>query len=74
MGEVLPVVLAIAADRSWRVRWSLAVKIAEVSTVMGSQVANNSLCACFESLLRDPEAEVCTVLFHQKLFPTLRLC
>ena len=58
MGEVLPVILAIAADRSWRVRWSLAVKIADVSGVMGNQVANNSLCECFENLLRDSEAEV----------------
>ena len=51
-------VLAIGADRSWRVRWSLAVKIAEVAAVMGAQVANSSLCECLENLLRDPEAEV----------------
>ncbi len=58
MSEVLPVVLAIAADRSWRVRWSLAVKLYQVAQGMGSQAANNSLAECFEDMLRDHEAEV----------------
>ena len=58
MSEILPVILAIAADRSWRVRWSLAVKLHQVAQGMGSQVANNSLCECFEEMLRDQEAEV----------------
>ena len=58
MSEVLPVVLAIAADRSWRVRWSLAVKLFQVAQGMGSQAANNSLAECFEDMLRDQEAEV----------------
>lgn len=56
--EVLPVVVAIGSDRAWRVRWSLACNIFAISQALGGQMTNNSVCGCFDNLLRDPEAEV----------------
>ena len=58
MSQVLPVILNVANDRSWRVRWALACKIHEVCGAMGQQIANNSLSSAFETLLNDTEAEV----------------
>lgn len=56
--DILPVVLAIGGDRSWRVRWSLACRLHELCEPLGVQVTNNSLSVVFESLLNDSEAEV----------------
>ena len=56
--HILPVVIAIGGDRSWRVRWSLACRLHELCDPLGSLVANNYLSAVFESLLNDSEAEV----------------
>lgn len=55
---ILPVVIAIGGDRSWRVRWSLACRLNELCEPLGSTLTNNCLSAVFESLLNDSEAEV----------------
>lgn len=56
--QILPVVIAIGGDRSWRVRWSLACRLHELCKPLGSQVSNSHLSSVFESLLNDSEAEV----------------
>ena len=58
MSQVLPVVLNIANDRSWRVRWALASRMHELCGSLGQQISNNSLSAVYEALLNDTEAEV----------------
>jgi len=56
--HILPLVLLIASDRSWRVRWSLANQLHEICQVFGEQVTNNSLSEAAISILGDVEAEV----------------
>lgn len=58
MSQILPVVIHLGADRSWRVRWCFAGKLADICRVMGLEVSNNSLCNLMELLLKDAEAEV----------------
>jgi serine/threonine-protein phosphatase 2A regulatory subunit A len=58
ISHILPVVVAIGGDRSWRVRWSLACRLHELCEPLGSQVSNNHLSVVFEGLLNDSEAEV----------------
>ncbi|CAM9114553.1 unnamed protein product, partial [Ectocarpus fasciculatus] len=58
MSQVLPVLLNLANDRSWRVRWALASRVHEVCGALGQQISNNSLSAAYEALLNDTEAEV----------------
>jgi serine/threonine-protein phosphatase 2A regulatory subunit A len=58
MSQVLPVLLNLANDRSWRVRWALASRIPEVCGALGPQLSNNSLSSAYEALLNDTEAEV----------------
>lgn len=86
--QVLPVVIAIGSDRAWRVRWSLACNIYEISRALGDQMTNNTIFECFDNLLRDSEAEVrsaaaknvslmCSLLHKDtvlnKVIPSLRL-
>lgn len=58
ISSILPVVLGIAGDRSWRVRWSLANTLHEICSGLGDHAANNSLSTAYESLLGDAEPEV----------------
>lgn len=58
--HALPLTLAAAADRAWRVRWSVASKFEHVCQAFGPSVTASSLCPSFERLLQDPEAEVRT--------------
>lgn len=58
ISKVLPVVLRIASDSSWRVRWSLARLLPPVCSSLGASVTNDSLVPSFEALLSDSEAEV----------------
>lgn len=60
--RILPIVLSAAADRSWRVRWSLANLLHEICGAFGTQVTNSSLVSVFENLLMDAEAEVCFII------------
>jgi len=55
---VLPAVLSIAADKSWRVRWSLATQFPDICVAFGEQTTNDHLSVAFEALLNDAEAEV----------------
>jgi hypothetical protein len=57
---VVGIVLALAADRSWRVRWSVANRFAEVAESAGRALTASQLLAPFERLLSDGEAEVRT--------------
>ena len=58
IGQILPVVLSIAADKSWRVRWSLALQLPDICVAMGERATNDHLAVAFEALLNDAEAEV----------------
>lgn len=66
--DVLPVVLATAADRSWRVRWSAATAFARICRALVDALSSSSpsrlpplrdaLSAAFVELLNDVEPEV----------------
>lgn len=63
--QLLPTILAIAGDRSWRVRWCMAHQLHDLldgitSSFSGGDVGAviKSLSATFGSLLNDTEAEV----------------
>ena len=57
--EIMPAILAIAKDKSWRVRWSLAHKTHEAMCALkGNEEMRSALSAVFNSLLGDSEAEV----------------
>ncbi len=59
VNHVLPVILQIANDRSWRVRWSLANNLHEVLLNMqDGGTAAASLAGVFDGLLNDTEPEV----------------
>ena len=69
VSHIFPVVRKIAADKSWRVRWSLASKMDEVAGCFSSTTPDhylnekeiiNSVRELFENLLVDTEAEVRT--------------
>jgi len=60
ISQVLPVVFNSTADRSWRVRWSVANKYCDLCEAFGPEVTNNSMAGGFEKLLQDLEAEVRT--------------
>ncbi|EGB11876.1 hypothetical protein AURANDRAFT_20037 [Aureococcus anophagefferens] len=64
-GTVLPVLLATATDRSWRVRWSAAAAFAELAAAVDDDVGGDdgahcaeALRATFVGLLNDVEPEV----------------
>ncbi len=54
---VLPVVLRLATDNSYRVRWSVASRMADLGQVFGAEVTSASLLPCLQKLLQDPEPE-----------------
>eukprot|EP01038_Epipyxis_sp_PR26KG_P008912 gene8912-12020_t len=66
--QIVPTVLLLSSDRSWRVRWSLANKLHELlATLLPASAADeptiyssivNSTSGVFESLLNDTEPEV----------------
>lgn len=60
LNHVLPVVLQIAGDQSWRVRWSLANQLFEVLRCLDgdAQSGATSLASVFDALLNDTEPEV----------------
>ena len=58
IGQILPAVLNIAADKSWRVRWALASAFHHICAAFGERITNDHLSAAFEALLNDAEAEV----------------
>lgn len=58
VNEILPVVLSLSCDRSWRVRWSFSNGLHEICNAMGEDITNSSLVSVFQSLLGDVEPEV----------------
>ncbi|KAJ1418998.1 protein phosphatase 2, partial [Ochromonadaceae sp. CCMP2298] len=59
--DILPAVLEVARDKSWRVRWSVAHRLHEImriGSLSGDQTFCDSLCDVFTSLLSDAEPEV----------------
>ena len=54
---VLPVVLNLASDNSYRVRWSVASHMAELGAVFGGEVTATKLMPVMQKLLQDPEPE-----------------
>jgi len=58
LARLLPLVSAIAADKSWRVRWSAAIYLHEICASLGPQITNDSLLPICENLVNDSEAEV----------------
>lgn len=58
MKQVIPVVLSIANDKSWRVRWCLANRLHEIMIAVDESSSNGSFGTVFESLLNDSEPEV----------------
>ena len=58
--NVLPLVLQLADDKSWRVRWSVANKIIALCEAFGAAISRNQLLDSFTALLQDTESEVRT--------------
>lgn len=50
--------LALAGDRSWRIRWSFANRVSELADALGVTITRERLLPAFDELLADPEAEV----------------
>jgi serine/threonine-protein phosphatase 2A regulatory subunit A len=62
IARIVPLIVTIAADKGWRVRWSLASQLHEMFAVLGDGVLNRTigqLAVVVENLLSDNEAEVC---------------
>ena len=55
---VLPIILELAADTSWRVRWSVGKGFGDMCEAMGESTVTSGFLDSFEKLLRDSEAEV----------------
>lgn len=58
ISRILPVVMSIASDRSWRVRWSIGNCLHDVCSAFGPPITNDSLVAICETLISDNEVEV----------------
>ena len=58
--SILPVILSLSEDKSWRVRWSVSNSFCEVCDSLGEDITRNELVRYFVKLLRDSEPEVRT--------------
>ncbi|PRP84552.1 phosphoprotein phosphatase A [Planoprotostelium fungivorum] len=58
--HVLPVALACAGDKSWRVRYMVADRFCELAKALGPEITKNNLLPAFSKLLKDNEPEVRT--------------
>jgi hypothetical protein len=59
MSKVLPVVLLLAKDRAWRVRYTFVRRLHEVITRMSdAQGSQGPLASAYDCLLTDQETEV----------------
>jgi hypothetical protein len=63
--RVLDVAAALAADRAWRVRWSVCNRLGELAAALGVENATRRLLPAYEMLLNDPEAEVRTAAAYR---------
>ena len=55
---VIPLIIQMTGDKSWRVKLMLAKCFADLAEAVGNDIAENSLISIFSTLLRDPENEV----------------
>lgn len=55
--EIIPAIVEIAKDKSWRVRWSLAHKLHDIMH-SNMDIASSPLSTVCNNLLNDSEAEV----------------
>ena len=55
--HMIPIIITLTSDKSWRVKHSLAKNFSNISKAVGREVTD-SLVPIFSSLLRDPEGEV----------------
>jgi serine/threonine-protein phosphatase 2A regulatory subunit A len=70
IARMVPMIVNIAADKSWRVRWSLASQLHEMFATLGEPAINRSigqLAVVVENLLSDNEAEVFHIIPLQVL-------
>ena len=51
MAQVMPVTQNCTNDRSWRVRWSVAIKYCDLCDAFGAQVTNTQMVEGFETRL-----------------------
>lgn len=62
---VVNAVLALAGDRAWRVRWSLANRFSELANAFGRAITTERLLPVFQVLLTDGESEVRTAASYR---------
>ena len=55
---VIPIIIQMTGDKSWRVKLHLAKNFAKLAGAVGKDISDNSLISIFSTLLRDPENEV----------------
>lgn len=55
---VIPLIIQMTGDKSWRVRHHLAKSFANLAEAVGKDISDNSLISIFSTLLRDQENEV----------------
>jgi serine/threonine-protein phosphatase 2A regulatory subunit A len=58
---LLPFLSLISSDRSWRVRWSFADRVSDLSDALGAEATHGELTTAYVTALKDSEAEVRTV-------------
>ena len=56
--HIIPIVITLTGDKSWRVRYHLAENFAELARALGKDIAVTSLISIFSTLLKDLENEV----------------
>mmetsp|Transcript_30581 Transcript_30581/g.97616 ORF Transcript_30581/g.97616 Transcript_30581/m.97616 type:complete len:615 (-) Transcript_30581:576-2420(-) len=57
-GRLLQLTLGVAADESWRVRWSFGKKVVALCDVFSPELSASAFCASYAALLNDGEPEV----------------
>jgi len=55
---LIPIIIQLTGDKSWKVRLYLAKNFAELAQALGKEISENSLFSIFSTLLRDLENEV----------------
>ena len=56
--HILPIVLLLGDDKSWKVRYHFAAKYPSLADALGRDINENSLVQTIAQLLKDPEADV----------------
>jgi len=51
--ELIPLIIQLSTDKSWRVRSHLAIKFSDLATSCRKEISNNQLLQIFTSLIRD---------------------